>query len=53
MKVTVLFIMVKIGIALTMSPSQTTGVSPLPSEYYPQGVAILNTLQLYYSNFVC
>lgn len=41
----VLFIIVDIGIALTMAPSQTTALSPLPREYYPHGVAILNTLQ--------
>ena len=45
MTIIVLFIIVDIGIALTMSPSQTTALSPLPREYYPHGVAILNTLQ--------
>ena len=41
----VLFIMVDIGFSLTMAPSQTTALSPLPRECYPHGVAILNTLQ--------
>ncbi|MBE6072022.1 MAG: multidrug efflux MFS transporter [Clostridium butyricum] len=41
----VLYIVAGIGIALTMSPSQTTALSTLPQEYYPHGVAILNTLQ--------
>ena len=41
----VLFIIVDIGIALTMAPSQTTALNTLPKESYPHGVAILNTLQ--------
>jgi DHA2 family lincomycin resistance protein-like MFS transporter len=45
MTIVMLFIIVDIGIALTMSPSQTTALSPLPREYDPHGVAILNTLQ--------
>ena len=45
MTIIVLFIVVDIGIALTMSPSQTVALSSLPKEYYPHGVAILNTLQ--------
>lgn len=45
MAIIVLFIIVDIRIALTMLPSQTTALSPLPREYYPHGVAILNTLQ--------
>lgn len=45
MTIIILFIIVDIGIALTMSPAQTTALSPLPREYYPHGVAILNTLQ--------
>jgi len=44
-KIIVLFILVDIGVALTMSTSQTTALSPLPKEFYPHGVAILNTLQ--------
>jgi DHA2 family lincomycin resistance protein-like MFS transporter len=45
MSIIILFIIVDIGIALVMSPSQTTALSSLPREYYPHGVAILNTLQ--------
>jgi DHA2 family lincomycin resistance protein-like MFS transporter len=45
MKIIMLFIIVDIGIALTMSTSQTTALNPLPKESYPHGVAILNTLQ--------
>ncbi len=45
MSIIILFIVVDIGIALVMSPSQTTALSSLPKEYYPHGVAILNTLQ--------
>ena len=45
MTIIILFIIVDIGIALTMSPSQTTALSPLLREYYPHGVDILNTLQ--------
>jgi len=45
----VLFIVVDIGIALTMSPSQTTALNTLPKESYPHGVAILNTLQQFAS----
>jgi drug resistance transporter, EmrB/QacA subfamily len=45
MTIIMLFIVVDIGIALAMSPSQTTALSSLPKEYYPHGVAILNTLQ--------
>lgn len=39
------FIVVDIGVALSLSPSQTTALSALPKEYYPHGVAIINTLQ--------
>lgn len=45
MTIIVLFIIVDIGIALVMAPSQTTALSPLARENYPHGVAILNTLQ--------
>ncbi|SHJ53967.1 DHA2 family efflux MFS transporter permease subunit [Parasporobacterium paucivorans] len=45
MTIIILFIIVDIGIALTMSPSQTTALTPLPKKEYPHGVAILNTLQ--------
>ncbi|WP_026883419.1 DHA2 family efflux MFS transporter permease subunit [Clostridium akagii] len=44
-KIIVLFMVIDIGIALTMAPSQTTALNTLPKEFYPHGVAILNTLQ--------
>ena len=34
-----------VGVGLTMSPSQTHSLNQLPKEYYPHGVAIINTLQ--------
>ena len=30
---------------MSLSPSQTTALSSLPKDYYPHGVAIINTLQ--------
>lgn len=39
------YICVCIGVGLTMSPSQTYSLNQLPKEYYPHGVAIVNTLQ--------
>ena len=44
-KIIVLYIIVCIGVGLTMSPSQTNALNQLPKEDYPHGVAILNTLQ--------
>jgi len=44
-KIIVLFVVIDIGISLTMSPSQITALNTLPKESYPHGVAILNTLQ--------
>lgn len=41
----VLFIIIDVGVALTMSPSQTTTLTALPRDVYPHGVAIMNTLQ--------
>ncbi|MBU3178360.1 DHA2 family efflux MFS transporter permease subunit [Clostridium estertheticum] len=41
----ILFIIVEIGIGVTLSPSQTTALSSLPKECYPHGIAIMNTLQ--------
>ncbi|WP_026136047.1 DHA2 family efflux MFS transporter permease subunit [Paenibacillus shenyangensis] len=38
-----LFMMV--GISMIMMPAQTNGLNQLPSEYYPHGTAIMNTLQ--------
>lgn len=34
-----------IGITLAMMPSQTNGLNALPKELYPDGTALLNTLQ--------
>jgi len=45
MTVIILFIIIDIGVAFTMSPAQTTALSSLQKQYYPHGVAILNTLQ--------
>jgi DHA2 family lincomycin resistance protein-like MFS transporter len=39
------YICVCIGVGLTMSPSQTHSLNQLPKQYYPHGVAIVNTLQ--------
>jgi DHA2 family lincomycin resistance protein-like MFS transporter len=45
MKIIITYICVCIGIGFTMSPSQTHSLNQLPKEYYPHGVAIVNTLQ--------
>ncbi|WP_339325152.1 DHA2 family efflux MFS transporter permease subunit [Paenibacillus sp. FSL W8-0194] len=34
-----------IGISMIMMPAQTNGLNQLPREYYPDGTAIMNTLQ--------
>lgn len=39
------YMVVCIGVGSTLSPSQTNSLNQLPREYYPHGVAILNTLQ--------
>ena len=44
-KVIITYICVCIGVGFTMSPSQTHSLNQLPKEYYPHGVAIVNTLQ--------
>lgn len=44
-KVIVIYMCICIGVGLTMSPSQTHSLNQLPKEYYPHGVAIVNTLQ--------
>jgi DHA2 family lincomycin resistance protein-like MFS transporter len=44
-KIIILYVLVCIGIGFTMSPCQTSSLNQLPKEYYPHGVAILNTLQ--------
>lgn len=44
-KIIILYVLVCIGVGFTMSPCQTSSLNQLPKEYYPHGVAILNTLQ--------
>lgn len=44
-KIIISYIFVCIGVGFTMSPSQTHSLKQLPKEYYPHGVAIVNTLQ--------
>ena len=44
-KIIISYIVVCIGVGITMSPCQTSSLNQLPKEYYPHGVAILNTLQ--------
>ncbi|MDS0525629.1 DHA2 family efflux MFS transporter permease subunit [Clostridium sp. SHJSY1] len=44
-KVIITYVCVCIGVGLTMSPSQTHALNQLPKEYYPHGVAIVNTFQ--------
>lgn len=34
-----------IGVAMIMMPGQTNGLNQLPKEYYPDGAAVMNTLQ--------
>lgn len=34
-----------IGVAMIMMPSQTNGLNQLPKQYYPDGAAVMNTLQ--------
>jgi DHA2 family lincomycin resistance protein-like MFS transporter len=40
-----LHIFLMIGIAMVMMPAQTNGLNELPKQYYPDGTAIMNTLQ--------
>lgn len=47
---TVIFVIVlhsalMIGISMIMMPAQTNGINQLPLQYYPDGTAIMNTLQ--------
>ena len=44
-KIIITYIIVCVGIGCSLSISQTTALNKLPMEYYPHGVAILNTLQ--------
>ncbi len=41
----VVYALVYMGVAFVMSPTQTYSLSNLSKEYYPHGVAIVNTLQ--------
>lgn len=34
-----------IGVAMIMMPSQTNGLNQLPRNFYPDGAAVMNTLQ--------
>ncbi|KAF9116221.1 hypothetical protein BGX30_005996 [Mortierella sp. GBA39] len=43
--VIVLHTCLMIGISMVMMPAQTNGLNQLPREYYPDGTAIMNTLQ--------
>lgn len=44
-QVAISYIVVCIGVGITMSPSQTNSLTQLPAESYPHGVAIINTFQ--------
>ncbi|WP_242967768.1 DHA2 family efflux MFS transporter permease subunit [Tepidibacter mesophilus] len=43
--VIITYMCICVGVGFTMSPSQTHSLNQLPKEYYPHGVAIVNTLQ--------
>lgn len=43
--VIVLHTCLMIGISMIMMPAQTNGLNQLPKQYYPDGTAIMNTLQ--------
>lgn len=45
MQIAIAYIVVCVGVGLTMSPSQTNSLTQLPPEAYPHGVAIVNTFQ--------
>ncbi|MDQ0233554.1 DHA2 family efflux MFS transporter permease subunit [Metabacillus malikii] len=40
-----LHIALMIGVSMVMMPAQTNGLNQLPPQYYPDGTAIMNTLQ--------
>lgn len=44
-KIIIAYMCVCVGVGFVMSPSQTHSLKQLPKEYYPHGVAIVNTLQ--------
>lgn len=43
--IAIFHIIMFIGISLTMMPAQTNGLNQLPKQLYPDGTAIMNTLQ--------
>ena len=43
--IVIFHIIMFIGVSLTMMPAQTNGLNQLPVELYPDGTAIMNTLQ--------
>ncbi|MBK1813832.1 DHA2 family efflux MFS transporter permease subunit [Clostridium sp. YIM B02505] len=45
LRIVISYICLCIGVGFTMSPSQTHSLNQLPKKYYPDGVAIVNTLQ--------
>lgn len=45
MNIIIIYAVVCIGVGFTMSPCQTHALNQLPKEYYPHGVALLNTFQ--------
>lgn len=45
LNVIVLHSLLMIGVSLVMMPAQTNGLNQLPRELYPDGTALLNTLQ--------
>ncbi|MBU3110089.1 MDR family MFS transporter [Clostridium lacusfryxellense] len=44
-KIIASYIVVCIGVGITMSPCQTSSLKQLPKEAYPHGIAVMNTLQ--------
>lgn len=44
-QVMIIYIVIGLGVGITMSPSQTNSLTQLPPEAYPHGVAIVNTFQ--------
>ena len=43
--IVIFHIIMLVGVSLTMMPAQTNGLNQLPVELYPDGTAIMNTLQ--------
>lgn len=44
-QIVISYVVVCVGVGITMSPCQTSSLNQLPPEDYPHGVAILNTFQ--------